>query len=143
MTDSPFWRQLEEQLITHEGKRRIIYDDSKGIPTIGIGRNLRHKGLNEQEIMFLFRNDIIDAMKALHDVFGPHWLSFTQNRQIALIDLMHNLGKGDFLEFKKMIAAIKANDWKKAAAEALDSKWAREDVQEERVTTIHRQLLSG
>ena len=35
-----------------------------------------------------------------------------------------NMGQPRLAKFKRMIAAIKAGDWDRAAIEALDSRWA-------------------
>ena len=37
---------LIQKLITHEGLRLQVYEDSLGIATIGIGRNLEDRGIN-------------------------------------------------------------------------------------------------
>ncbi len=43
--------------------------------------------------------------------------------QLALVDMRFNLGPGRFRHFKKMIAAVKDQDFGKAAAEMKDSRW--------------------
>ena len=42
-------------------------------------------------------------------------------RQRVIVDMMFNLGKSRFLGFKKMIDAVKADDFAKAADEMKDS----------------------
>ena len=37
-----------------------------------------------------------------------------------------NLGVGGLLAFTKMFAALQERDWDRAAAEMLDSRWARQ-----------------
>jgi len=39
-----------KKLIQHEGLRLEVYQDTLGIDTIGIGRNLEDRGITEQEL---------------------------------------------------------------------------------------------
>jgi lysozyme len=137
-----FYDKISTQLIRHEGKRNDPYVDSKGKITIGIGRNLTDKKISDVEIYFLFHRDLTDAINDAESVF-PNLSTFTMNRQIAIIDMCFNLGLGRFKTFEKMIEAIKNNDWEKAANEALNSKWAREDVGKERSFLISQELREG
>ena len=45
--------KLDDMIRRHEGERLKIYSDSKGIPTIGIGRNLRDRGITPAESQML------------------------------------------------------------------------------------------
>ena len=51
--------ELLDQLVLHEGLELLPYKDSLGIETIGIGRNLEHRGLSEEELTHLGK-DISD-----------------------------------------------------------------------------------
>ena len=59
--------QIIKDLIKHEGKETYVYKDNskEKIETIGVGRNLRHVGLSEDEIMLLLNNDIDRVEKQL------------------------------------------------------------------------------
>jgi len=115
---------LEELLIKHEGLRHHVYNDSLGIKTIGVGRNLESVGLSDEEIMFLLRNDI---KRCKAELMQFNWY-FNQPRNVqnALINMCFNLGLTRLLGFKKMIKALEEKNYTKAALEALDSKWARQ-----------------
>ena len=39
-----------EELIKHEGLKLQVYQDTLGIDTIGIGRNLEDRGITKQEL---------------------------------------------------------------------------------------------
>lgn len=107
----------------HEGLRLKPYRCPAGKLSIGFGRNLDDKGISYNEACELLQRDINDAMKALVSIFGPRFETFGLFRKFALIDMMYNLGTDGFLGFKKMIEAIKKNDWHLAADEAIDSRW--------------------
>lgn len=131
---------------THEGYEPTVYHDSLGIPTIGIGFNLLDDNartlcancgadydavlastevLTDAQIEYLYSALATAAVQGLIGIF-PALFSYTQNRQIALLDMAFNLGIPRFSLFRMMISAVLADDWATASAQALDSAWARE-----------------
>jgi len=114
--------KLIEMIKRHEGLRLFPYKCSAGKITIGYGRNLDDKGITKREAEELLWSDIQEAAQNTMSIF-PQFYTYTIARQNALIDLMFNLGKTRFLKFKKMIAAVKEEDWTEAAKQAKDSQW--------------------
>ena len=53
---------LRDQIIRDEDCRLRVYYDPLGVPTIGVGRNLRDKGISQTEADFLLGNDILMAV---------------------------------------------------------------------------------
>ena len=117
--------RLIDQLRIHEGVEKTVYNDSEGIPTIGVGRNLRDRGLSDDEIDYLLSNDIDIVVNELDKVM-PWWKDLDEVRQRVLCDLVFNLGMPRFSGFKKSISYMKQQMWDQAADELLDSKWARQ-----------------
>ena len=117
--------RLIDQLRLHEGVEKTVYNDSEGIPTIGVGRNLRDRGLSDDEIDYLLSNDIDIVVRELDNVM-PWWKDLDEVRQRVLCDLVFNLGMPRFSGFKKSISYMKQQMWDQAANELLDSKWARQ-----------------
>lgn len=124
---------IEKQLLLHEGLRLHVYDDATGKqvtpgttlighPTIGIGRNL-NVGITEEEALYLLRHDIETAQQDLEQTF-PWFYDLSLIRRNVLIDMTFNMGIGRLKRFKRMLAAIEAHDWERAAQEMLNSKWA-------------------
>lgn len=107
---------------SNEGFRRDLYMCSAGKLTIGYGFNIEDRGISERQADLILRDQLIECVVDLREIF-PSWYLFTDHRHIALIDMMFNLGRARFVGFRKMIAAIKAHDWGKAADEAKDSRW--------------------
>lgn len=100
------------------------YLDSQGKLTIGYGRNLQENGLSLEEAEFLMKNDI---KRAEEELKGFHWYrNQPDNVKKALLNMNFNLGLPRLLSFKKMINALMEKDYAKAAAEALNSKWAEQ-----------------
>jgi len=127
---------------THEGFRDIVYTDTRGNPTIGVGFNLNRYDAKEKlrqygyvyetvlngiqvkkDILYeIFKLDIIDTIKAVTNIFSDFAL-LPNDVQLILVDMCFNLGVFGLQKFQKMIAAIKEKDYKKAAEEMIDSKW--------------------
>jgi len=129
------YARLRQMLERHEEKRYKPYDDDDGEQigpgkrtingklTGGIGRNLEDVGFSNDEIDLMLSNDIKRSESDIISIF-PYFSGFSKSRQDALLDMIFNLGKTRFLGFKKMIAAIKNDDWKEAKIQAMDSTWA-------------------
>lgn len=109
----------------HEGLSLKAYLDSVGKWTIGIGRNLDDVGISKEEAEMLFVNDVRRTLSDLASVFtDTEFNKYPDNVQLVLIDMMFQLGLTRFCTFKKMIAKVKALDFKGAADEILDSRYA-------------------
>lgn len=106
----------------HEGFRDKPYHCTAGKLTIGYGRNLDDVGISKSEATMLLYGDVVEATEYIEGIF-QEYCDFSENRKSALVNMMFNLGRSRFLGFKKMIKAIKNNDWEEAADQAKDSKW--------------------
>ena len=135
-----------KKLIQHEGLRLEVYQDTLGIDTIGIGRNLEDRGITEQELSDLgipniehvYENGIteVDAVYlATNDVeivetelvrAHPCVDKLDSVRQLILMDMAFNMGVPRLCKFKNMWAAIHEADFPTAAKEMLDSRWANQ-----------------
>lgn len=134
---------LTGRLIAHEGMKKFAYQDSKGYWSVGIGRCIDSKigrGLSIDEQMYLLNNDI----KLCGQQLSTHKFYTIQDivRQEALIELCFNMGIDKLLKFAKMLAAFSAKDYKRAAAELVDSLWAIQ-VQPERVKDLVYRIEHG
>jgi len=119
------YRQIaKQQLLRHEGKRSLPYKDSLGILTIGIGRNLE-KGLSDDEIDFLFENDLAEAELAarrLVTVFDK----LTPNRKAVILNLAFNLGETRLSKFVNTLKAINEFRYEDAAKGMENSLWYKQ-----------------
>jgi len=114
--------KLLDQLKRHEGYRKFPYSDSVGLLTVGIGRNLEHVGISEEEAEILLANDVEVARQAASTM--DYYESLSDERKDAVVNLIFNMGLSRFLGFKKMNAALYIGDYELAAVELLDSKYA-------------------
>lgn len=130
--------QLARQLEIDEGKRPRMYLDTVGCWTAGIGRNLSERPFSEDEIQLMLANDIAIVERDL-DRALPWWRSLNDARQNALANLCFNLGISRLLGFRKSLELLKAGRWDAAAAEFLNSKWAKQvGSRAKRVTDLIR-----
>ena len=132
------------KLIAHEGLRLQVYQDTLGIDTIGIGRNLEDRGITKEELdwmdipnmdavyeygiteadaMYLAKNDVQIVEEELVRTH-PCVEDLDAVRQLVLVDMAFNMGVPRLSKFKKMWAAVHENKFDIAAKEMLDSRWA-------------------
>lgn len=116
---------LKSMLTRHEGRKLKVYTDTMGIPSIGIGRNLRDKGITPSECDLLLENDIADVIGALLHAF-PWFNNLNSARQLAIIDMAFNVGPAGLLKSPKMLTALAAQDFQTAADEMLAGSWLQE-----------------
>ena len=109
---------LEEQ----EGKANKSYT-CEGVVHIGIGHNCEGNIISERVIDMIFHDDISLTIDSLQKTFGAFYQSIPPYLQLPLIIIMFVLGYHRFRTFKRMIKAIKKDDWLKAKAELIDSAW--------------------
>lgn len=116
---------LKAQLIQHEGLKTKVYKDSLGIETIGVGRNLRDKGLSLTTIHQMLDEDIDECVEDLSSSFD--WFDDLDDvRQHVLIDMRFNLGPSRFRGFKNFLKAVKESRYYDASKAMLASKWAKQ-----------------
>lgn len=117
-------RSIQEQLLLHEGLKFRPYRDTKGVLTIGVGRNLEAKGISREEALSLLQNDIREVTGHLQQY---EWYSkLDPIRQKVIIDMCFNLGLNGLLRFRNMIAAIEAGDYQAAADHMVSSVWYKQ-----------------
>ena len=129
------YTQTELDLIRDEGVRLRVYKCTAGHLTIGVGHKLTEReiltGMSEislEQAGHLLHIDIGIAMNGCASIFGrDRFDGFTEARQRALVNMCFQMGAQGLSKFKKMIDAIMRDLWHVAFAEALDSKWARQD----------------
>lgn len=122
MSNMDILTRLIPMLKRHEGFRGKPYRCTAKKLTIGYGRNLDDVGITEIEASFLLSVDTLRSITDVMDIF-PTFHRFAENRQIALANMMFNLGKTKFRKFVNMIDAVNTEDWDRVVFEAMDSTW--------------------
>src|SRR3990167_8683285 len=107
--------QGRAQIARDEGGMRLqMYQDSRGVPTIGIGHNLRDKPIPHAAALLIFERDVADVEADLKRLL-PWAEGVSPARYDALANMLFNLGSGGLLTFVKMLRAAEAGRWQEAA----------------------------
>lgn len=143
--------QLVDQLTESEGLRLTSYLCPTGHVTVGWGHNLEAKpvpgipirvgvSITREQADRLLIADILDARRSVLTRW-PWAASLEPQRLAVLIDMAFNMGVIGLDKFRKMLAAVRSGDYRRAGVEMLDSKWA---VQvKDRAERLSRQMVSG
>ena len=129
----------ELQAIMNEVDYSVVLDQTHvsggriRIDSLELARKIFKKPLTESDIQLLLTDDLRNVATEAEKVFGGAWQHVDTVRQEVIVNVLFNLGLPHFKEFKKFIAAVKAQNWQLAAAELLRSDAARENI-----TRYHR-----
>ena len=128
-----FAQQLADHLTREEGSKSTVYLDTKGIPTVGIGFNLRRKdakemlskvgadfqailtgsdGLSKQQQQDLLELTVKDTAKIVRNKLRG--VDMANHRWQAVMSLAYNSPE---LIGEKLVKAIRAGQWMDAARE--------------------------
>lgn len=122
-------KQVIRRLWEDEGFVPHVYPDSKGYLTIGSGilvDQRRGGGITAEEGMYLLRNRMYRVQNLC--MLNLSWFSkLDVIRQQVIVCMAYQLGVNGVANFKRMVQAIERSDYTAAAAEMLDSNWARVD----------------
>ncbi len=111
-----------------EGWREHAYQDTLGWWTIGYGflvDSRRGAGM-PKVIGEAWLGLLVDRLERELDLRAAWWRNQPEQVQRALLNMAYQLGASGLLNFRNMIAALRAGDRRAAAAHALDSRWARQ-----------------
>lgn len=116
---------VEDRLSIEEGLKLKMYLDSKSIPTIGYGHNLRDVPISKRAATVILEDDIANAATAL--VAKLPWVAqLDPARQMVLLDMSFNMGIAGLLTFEHTLFMIKNGEYANAANNLVTSAWARE-----------------
>ncbi len=130
--------KVTELIKKHEGLRLLPYRCSADKLTIGYGINL-DAGITLDEAQWILDNRIRNIIVDLQSL--DFWLDLSGVRRAVLVDMAYNLGYRGLLKFKKMLAAMKNEDFELAAQEMEDSKWFKQVGQ--RSITLQKMMITN
>ena len=128
--------KLQNEIADDEGVRYETYRCSEGYPTGGIGHLITEwdeeyyeqpigtKIPNEQ-VDDWFAKDIQVTLKDCEIIF-EEFDSLPQEAQLVIANMCFQLGRPRLSKFKNFIAAVKDQDWDRAADEMKDSRWYKQ-----------------
>ena len=132
--------RLEGTIEQAEGCRLTAYQDTLGVWTIGIGTNLQELRIDRGTAVAWLRAKVYQSERDAGTF--PWYAGLTLNRQLAIIELIYNMGRPRFTGFVHMISALAAKDYPTAAAELVASAWTGQ-VGPTRAARLHDAILRG
>jgi lysozyme len=121
-------RAITARLVDDEGEVLHGYYDHLGFLTIGIGVLIDERkggGITQEESRYLFRNRLGARLSQCSNRF-EWWQSIDDVRRGVIVCMAYQMGTNGVANFKKMCAALRIRDYTSAAAEMLDSTWAKQ-----------------
>ena len=130
----------------HEGVKPKKYTDSRGIPTVGVGFNLRRpdadkklksvganpikvkqgkQSLTDYQMDTLLMGDLKTANQSASELV-PNITSHPDRIQGVLTEMAFNLGKKGLSEFKNFLGLINTKKYDEASKEMLRSTWGKQ-----------------
>ena len=143
--------RILKQLRQDEGLVLMPYRCPRGFWTIGYGHkiddllalilihNCAAPTITESQAQDLLLADYSRAERDVDVVVGA--VPMSEARRDALVMMAFNLGQPTFVGFRRMLSAVRREDWAEASREALDSRW-RSQVGE-RAVRIAKMLETG
>lgn len=130
--DARAWQLVRDMLIKEEGYENVVYLDSRGFPTVGIGHlvlpedNLKlGDRISDARIEQLFQRDAqkaFDAAKSQAIDLGRYEPNFIA----ALTEVNFQLGTGWPRVFANTYTALRSGEWRKAINNIKSSAWAKQ-----------------
>ena len=129
------FNEMTEEIKADEGVVNEVYLDHLGLPTVGVGHLIREDDpehglavgtqVGEERVAELFESDLYTCV-AETKLLYPQFEELPAEAQKILCNMMFNMGRPRLSRFHKMKKAVDSSDWKEAANQMLDSKWAKQ-----------------
>ena len=128
--------RLKEEIISDEGSVLKVYKDHLGYRTVGVGHlilpsdeewgvGVGHQITQTRADVLLFY-DLANVLKECEDHFHNNWRDWPEEVKLIIGNMAFNLGITKLKKFQLMLTAINKGDYKTAAKEGLDSRWAKQ-----------------
>ena len=115
---------VANQLEIDEGRRPLMYTDSRGNATVGVGHNMAVP-LSTAAINQIKADDLAIADRAARNIF----LAFddlTDARKAVLVNMAFNLGQAALMTFTTFINLVDAGDYDEAADDLATTLWHKQ-----------------
>lgn len=112
------------QIVADEGYKKCIYNDSRGLQTIGFGHLILptddFKCITAAKAVELLVQDYAYAEQSV----STRYTWATGEARLVLINMTYQMGATGVSKFKKSLECMRDEDYVCAATELLDSRWA-------------------
>ena len=140
--------RLLKSVKQHEGYRNKVYLDSLGKRTVGVGHLcvedfwVDDREYSEDMLMNILKKDLKNAIEGAERLLKDCLILDSLAREIV-IEMVFQLGETGVSKFKNMLKALKEGpDYKTAATEMLDSRWAKQTPNRAKKMSDHMRSLA-
>ena len=118
-------KDLLNRIKHHEGFRKSVYKCTEGYDTFGYGFAIKDLEMDEDIAEEILLRKVEKLIKRVRSKFD--WLdSVPHEVQGVLVEMSYQMGLSGVSKFKKALHAMQMFQWKLAATELLDSRWAKQ-----------------
>jgi len=142
--------KLRQEIEFDEGCKLGVYLCSEGHRTVGIGHLITEADteyelqigdeITPERVESLFTKDVAIACRDCSEIFR-NFNQLPGDVKRVIINMAFQLGRPRLSQFKKFRAAIEKQNYVTAAAEMLDSLWAKQTPN--RVERLHKRMLAA
>lgn len=128
-----FSQNIINHFITVEGLRLTSYQDTMGNWTIGVGHLLGESTESQYHGMVITYQQAVDYLQ--QDLSGayddccniyPEYTAYSDNVQLALLDMCFNLGSHTVKKFTTFISLIEQQNFNAAAQDLFGTAWFKQ-----------------
>ena len=124
--DAKMMQDLINSVKENEGYRKMVYKDSLGIDTIGYGFAIKDLELDEDICEEILKRKLDRLVDRVTKKWG--WvINLPIEAQEVIYEMCYQMGISGVSKFKKTLLFFESHEFKMAAKEMLDSKWAKSD----------------
>jgi len=123
----------KKRIQSHEGFSPTVYEDTLGYKTVGYGHLVLEKDnfivgeiYAPEQLQGVFEEDYNIAFNNAHDLIEDKDIPYDPMVESVLIEMAFQLGLPRLKKFIKFIQGLQEEDYKKAADEMIDSRWAKQ-----------------
>ena len=124
--------KLLESVKKHEGYKNLVYLDTLGKRTVGVGHLCVEdfwedgKEYEEDFLMDILKKDLQQAIRQAN--LKCEGLKISDDAKIIIIEMIFQLGGTGVSKFRKMWQALQQDppDYAEASVQMLDSRWAKQ-----------------
>jgi lysozyme len=140
-------QKIIDQLIIDEDQKLVVYRDSLGYLTVGVGhlvlptdKLLFGDTITEERCRQFLEKDLDSAIKDC-EINIENFYDHPEEIQNELVNLMFNLGYYTFSKFKNFISALNNKQYKNAASDLKNSLWYKQTgIRAKRIVEIFKNI---
>lgn len=133
--------RFKNALMKDEGFRAQVYNDHKGIPTIGYGTKISEIVVSKEVAEAWLDAELDEKEERLRKI--PEYCTLSIARKNVIRSMAYQMGVRGVIKFKKMWCYIRVKAWEMAAIEMRDSRWWSDPATRSRAERMAERMGTG